>query len=61
MSDLPASDRRELNGKTVRFRVRRGGELVDRYGTISRLRDKTFFLGAYCYSTAEAEDFEVVE
>ena len=60
MSELSSHERRQLSGKTVRFRVRRGGEMVDRYGTISRMKDKTFFVGASCYSVDEAEDFEVV-
>lgn len=61
LSDWRPADRLRLNGKTVTFEVRRGGEWTPRYGTVSRMKASTFFVGSYCYSAAEVRNVEEVE
>ena len=55
-SEMRSRDRQAFDGKTITFKVRRDGEMVDRYGTISRMKEQTFFVGAFCYHVNDVED-----
>ena len=53
-------DRLKLDGKTVTFEFLRDGDWSPRYGTVSRMKAHTFFVGSACYSVSAVRNVEEV-
>jgi hypothetical protein len=61
LSEWSLADRLALDDKAITFEVFRNNEWTPRYGTVSRMKANTFFVGAYCYSVAEVRNVREVE